>query len=100
MSSSKQLRENEAQHTPKNVLSKGDDAKIAEVMDEVIGHLNSRYKLAELGWYLEYVGSIKLSELIEIIKSYDKRTRIRRAHHARRIHKAGWRPPAFKKDGG
>jgi len=59
---------------PKNALSKGDDKKIAEVMDDVIAHLNSRYKLADLGWYLEYVKSIKLTELIGIIKSYDKRT--------------------------
>lgn len=43
-------------------------------MAKVVEHLNERFKLAELGYYLEYVKSIKLSELISIIKSYDKRT--------------------------
>ena len=74
MSTSDQLRKNKLQHTPKNVLSKGDDKKIAEVMGEVMIHLNSRFKLTNMGYYLEYVKSIKLSELIDIIKSYDKRT--------------------------
>lgn len=43
-------------------------------MARVISHLNARFKLVELGYYLEYVKSIKLSELIGIIKGYDKRT--------------------------
>jgi hypothetical protein len=59
---------------PKNTLSKGDDRKIAIVMAKVIEHLNARFKLAELGYYLEYVKSIKLSELVGIIK------RLRKAH--------------------
>ena len=73
MSTSDQLRQNKSQHLPKNTLSKGDDKKIAIVMARVIEHLNTRFKLAELGYYLEYVKSIKLSELIGIIKGYDKR---------------------------
>jgi hypothetical protein len=42
-------------------------------MDSVVQYLNERFKLHGLGYYLEYVPSIKLSELIGIIKSYDKR---------------------------
>lgn len=74
MATSEQLRKNKEQHKPKNILSKGDDKKIAAVMDRVITHLNTRFKLADLGYSLEYVKSIKLSELIDIIKSYDKRS--------------------------
>jgi type II restriction enzyme len=73
MSTSNQLRENLSQHLPKNTLSKNDDKKIAVVMARVIEHLNSRFKLTELGYYLEYVKSIRLSELIGIIKGYEKR---------------------------
>ena len=73
MSTSDQLRKNVSQHSPKNTLSKGDDKKIAEVMARLVEHLNERFKLDSLGYYLEYVPSIKLSELIGIIKSYDKR---------------------------
>jgi len=43
-------------------------------MDRVVQYLNDRFKLNDLGYYLEYVKSIKLSELIDIIKRYDKRT--------------------------
>lgn len=43
-------------------------------MARVIEHLNSRFKLDDLGYYLEYVKSIKLSELMNIIKDYDKRS--------------------------
>ena len=78
MSTSAQLRKNTAQHAPKNVLSKGDDRKIAVVMDRVITHLDSRFKLTGLGFRLEYVKSIKLSELVDIIKSYDKRSEFAR----------------------
>lgn len=74
MSTSDQLRQNATQHTPKNTLSKGDDKKIAIVMADVVKHLNDRFKLSDLGYYLEYVKSIKLSELVGIIKSYDKRS--------------------------
>ncbi len=74
MSTSDQLRQNTSQHLPKNTLSKGDDRKIAIVMAKVIEHLNARFKLADLGYYLEYVKSIKLAELVGIIKGYDKRT--------------------------
>ena len=73
MSKSDSLRQRKNQHLPKNILSKGDDKKIAVVMDKVIKHLDSRFNLAHLGYYLEYVKSIKLSELIGIIKGYDKR---------------------------
>lgn len=74
MNKSDSLRQRKNQHTPKNVLSKGDDRKIAVVMDRVVLHLNERFKLADLGYYLEYVRSIKLSELIGIIRGYDKQT--------------------------
>jgi len=74
MSTSEQLRQNSKQHSPKNTLSKGDDRKIAIVMAEVVAYLNERFTLSNLGFYLEYVRSIKLSELIGIIRSYDKRT--------------------------
>ncbi|MBI2099776.1 MAG: restriction endonuclease [Candidatus Vogelbacteria bacterium] len=74
MSNSNFLRQNISQHTPKNTLSKGDDKKIAIVMARVIAHLNSRFNLASLGYYLDYVKSIKLAELIGIIKTYDKRS--------------------------
>ena len=74
MSRSDELRQRSEQHKPKNTLSKGDDKKVAVVMDEVVQYLNDRFKLDDLGYYLEYVKSIKLSELIGIIKSYDKRT--------------------------
>ncbi len=74
MNKSDSLRKRKAQHLPKNTLSKNDDKTVAVVMETVIEHLNVRFKLAELGYYLEYVKQIKLSELIGIIKSYDKRT--------------------------
>lgn len=74
MSTSEQLRKNVNQHSPKNTLSKGDDKKVALVMARVIEHLNSRFKLNDLGFYLEYIRSIKLSELIGIIKAYERRT--------------------------
>jgi type II restriction enzyme len=59
---------------PKNTLSKGDDRKVAVVMAIVIEHLGNRFKLSQEGYYLEYVRSVKLAELIDIIKKYDKRT--------------------------
>jgi type II restriction enzyme len=73
MSRSEQLRQNTLQHLPKNTLSKGDDKKVAIVMAKVVAHLNERFKLDDLGFSLEYVPSIKLSELIVIIQSYEKR---------------------------
>lgn len=73
MSTSEQLRKNISQHSPKNKLSKGDEKKIAAVMDKVVAHLDRRFNLSELGYFLEYVKSIKLSELISIIGSYGKR---------------------------
>lgn len=73
MSTSDQLRNNTSQHLPKNIFSKGDDKRIAKVMGTVVSYLDKRYKLGDLGFYLEYVSSIKLSELIGIIRSYDKR---------------------------
>ncbi len=74
MLKSDSLRARKAQHLPKNTLSKGDDKKVANVMNRVIRHLDSRFKLSDLGYYLEYVKSIKLSELMGIIKGYDKRS--------------------------
>lgn len=73
MSNSDFLRQNKNQHLSKNTLSRGDDKKVAEVMAKVVKHPNKRFKLANLGYYLEYVRSIKLSELVGIIKGYDKR---------------------------
>ena len=67
------LRSRIKQHLPKNTLSKGDDKRVSLVMDRLVQHLKERYRLSELGFYLEYVSSIKLSELIGIIKGYDKR---------------------------
>lgn len=43
-------------------------------MAKVIEHLGNRFKLSQEGYYLEYVRSVKLAELIDIIKKYDKRT--------------------------
>lgn len=74
MTNSDLLRERLNQHLPKNTLSKGDDRKVGEVMRRVVEYLDSRFKLADLGYYLEYVKTIKLSELIDIIKGYEKRT--------------------------
>ena len=74
MNKSDSLRQRKKQHLPKNTLSVGDDKKVAVVMGSVIEHLNTRFNLVELGYYLEYVKSIKLAELIGIIKSYNKRT--------------------------
>lgn len=73
MSNSEILRNNINQHAPKNTLSKIDDKKVAIVMSRVIEHLNSRFKLGDHGYCLEYVKSIKLSDLIGIIRGYDKR---------------------------
>lgn len=74
MSNSDFLRHNVNQHLPKNTRSKGDDKKIARVMAQVITHLNIRFNLEKLGYFFEYVRSIKLSELVDIIKSYERRT--------------------------
>lgn len=74
MSNSDSLRKRKKQHLPKNILSKGDDKKVAEAMGKVVAYLNKRFKIGDLGYYLEYVKSIKLSELIGIIKGYDRRT--------------------------
>jgi type II restriction enzyme len=74
MSTSEQLRRNANQHLPKNALSKGDDKKIARVMDEVVRYLNDRFDLVALGYYLDYVKAIRLSELMAIIGDYGKRT--------------------------
>lgn len=74
MNKSDSLRWRKSQHIPKNILSKGDDKKVAFAMHKVVQYLTERFKLSDLGFYLEYVKSIQLSELIGIIKSYDKRT--------------------------
>ena len=63
MSKSDSLRQRKTQHLPKNTLSKGDDKKVANVMDKVVEYLNGRFNLSERNYYLEYVKSIKLSEL-------------------------------------
>ncbi len=43
-------------------------------MDRVVAYLNERLKLAALGYHLEYVPSIRLADLMEIIDSYGRRT--------------------------
>ncbi|MDO8741175.1 MAG: EcoRI family type II restriction endonuclease [Candidatus Woesearchaeota archaeon] len=73
MATSKQLRENSKQHTPKNLQSKQDDKNVALAMDKVVAYLYERLGLTDKGYELDYVKTIKLSELIAIIKSYEKR---------------------------
>jgi len=73
MAISEQLRKNIKQHKAKNIQSKGDEKKVLEAMNKVIVYLGDRLELAERGYELEYIKSIKLSELIDIIKSYEKR---------------------------
>jgi len=73
MATSKQLQDNLKQHKPKNKQSKKDEKKVLEAMRRVIAYLEDRLELAKRGYELEYIKSIKLSELIDIIKSYEKR---------------------------
>ena len=73
MNKSDSLRKRKNQHLPKNTLSKNDDKKVAAVMERVIEHLNNRFNLEDLGYQLEYVKTIKLLELTDVIKGYDKR---------------------------
>jgi len=70
---SDQLRHNPEQHKPKNTLSKGDDKKVAAAMLRVIDYLQSRMQLDAMGYELEYIKQILLSELIDVIRSYNKR---------------------------
>ena len=64
---------NKNQHVVKNALSKGDDKKVVEAMAKVIAYLDKRLGLKNLGYKLNYVDRIKLRDLIDIIKSYEKR---------------------------
>ncbi|MBM4177371.1 restriction endonuclease [Candidatus Gribaldobacteria bacterium] len=73
MATSKQLRANLKQHKPKNVQSKKDEKMILEAMNQVITYLEDRLELSKRGYELEYLKSIRLSELMGIIKSYEKR---------------------------
>ncbi len=73
MSTSEELRRNVEQHKPKNTVSKNDDKTVALVMTRVVSYLNDRFQLKDMGYYLEYVKSIRLGDLIGIIKGYDKR---------------------------
>lgn len=73
MGNSKQLRRNKGQHKPKNELSKGDDKAVAEAMHKVIAYLEGRLKLKSMGYSLEYITSIELRQLMQMIRSYDKR---------------------------
>jgi type II restriction enzyme len=68
------LRRNARQHAPKNTQSKHDDKKVAEAMGRVVAYLEQRFRLAELGYRLDYIREIRLAELMEIIQGYDKRT--------------------------
>jgi len=73
MSTSEQLRKNIKQHKAKNIQSKRDEKKVSEAMEKVIAYLEERLVLNEKGYDLEYIKSIKLNELINIIRSYEKR---------------------------
>ena len=73
MSTSDQLRHNKRQHKPKNIHSKQDEKDVAVAMEKVVAYLEERLKLGELGYYLEYVKSIALQELMDIIRSYERR---------------------------
>lgn len=73
MSHSEQLHLNKAQHKAKNTESKQDEKKVAQAMDQVIAYLNERLKLEALGYRLEYVRSIRLGDLIAILRTYEKR---------------------------
>ncbi len=73
MATSKQLQKNKLQHKPKNDKSKQDEKNVAEAMKQVVSYINKRFNLKNLGYYIEYNKSIKLADLISIIKSYDKR---------------------------
>jgi type II restriction enzyme len=73
MAKSDQLRQNSNQHIPKNILSKGDDKKVVEAMKKVIDYINGRLTLEEKGYRLQYSDRIKLHDLLNIIKSYEKR---------------------------
>lgn len=73
MSLSDSLRKRLTQHLPKNTLSKGDDKNVTVAMRKVIEYLNDRLKLEEIGYKLEYVTTLKLSEMIDVIRSYEKR---------------------------
>lgn len=73
MGNSESLRKNERQHLPKNTLSKYDDKKVSLAMKQVIDYLNQRLSLDELGYRLEYVTSLNLSDMIALIRSYEKR---------------------------
>jgi type II restriction enzyme len=74
MATSAQLRANKEQHKPKNRQSKGDDKKVAEAMNRVKAYVDEQFNLAELGFSIDYVKSIKLSELMGIIRSYEQRS--------------------------
>jgi type II restriction enzyme len=73
MARSAQLRQNKEQHKAKNKYSKGDDKQVLAAMERVIGYLNERLKLDELGYELQYIHSIRLADLMALIKSYDRR---------------------------
>ncbi len=73
MAQSEQLRLNENQHKPKNAESKNDDKAVAAAMQRVIDYLNHRLNLPELGYYLEYVKSLALREMMDLIRSYNER---------------------------
>ena len=73
MARSEQLRANKRQHVVKNLLSKGDDKKVAAAMVQVIAYMNRRLPLEDMGYRLDYVDRIRLRDLIDIIKSYETR---------------------------
>ena len=74
MATHDQLRKNKDQHKPKNTKSKIDDNRVLDAMDKTIAYLHERFpNLEKDGYHIEYEKKIKLSELIAIIKEYDKR---------------------------
>ncbi|MCY4577286.1 MAG: restriction endonuclease [Candidatus Kaiserbacteria bacterium] len=74
MATHKQLRENKDQHKPKNTKSKVDDKRVLEAMNKTIQYINERFPNLETdGYYIEYQKRVNLSDLIAIIKGYEKR---------------------------
>ena len=74
MATHDQLRKNKNQHKPKNTKSKIDDRRVLDAMNKTIAYINDRFPdLEKDGYYIEYRKRIHLSDLITIIKEYEKR---------------------------
>lgn len=73
MLQSDRLRNNKLQHSPKNTQSKRDDHNVSEAMERVTKYLDERLNLDAYGYHLEFSASMKLREMIDLIRSYEKR---------------------------